>query len=116
MNFFGTFGHQGGFGVSSFTDDRGDGVKVHSRQDYIYKRAYELAASGFHINSITVVTALVQEGYPEAAELLNSRLSRSDLRDVCARHWQGVTPSADAPAVLPSLEPDLAQPKRNANQ
>lgn len=78
----------------------GDAVQSRMSEELIYQRAYELAMSGFHINSITVVTALVQEGFPEAAELLNSELARSDLRDVCARHWRGVTIVPDQPAVI----------------
>lgn len=71
-------------------------MPARQRQDHIYKRAYELAASGVHINPITIVSSLVNEGYPEAADLLNSDLVRSDLRDVCTRRWKGVGPANES--------------------
>jgi hypothetical protein len=77
------------------------------RDELIYRRAYELAASGFHINSITVVTALMQEGFSEAADLLNTELIRADIREVCSRHWRGVA-SIPEPAVV-LTEPDDSQ-------
>lgn len=70
------------------------------RIEYINQRAYDLAASGFHINPITVITALVQEGYPEAAELLNSAIIRADLRRVCVQHWRGVKTQIETPPPL----------------
>ena len=42
------------------------------REDYIYSRAYELAATGLHLEPITIVSALIKEGYPEAAEVLDN--------------------------------------------
>lgn len=79
---------------------------MRKREELIYQRAYELAMSGFHINSITVVTALVQEGFPEAADLLNSEIARADLRDVCARHWRGVTNIPDPVVILAAARSD----------
>ena len=60
------------------------------RSDYIYSRAYELAASGHHLEPLTIISALIHEGLPEAAEILDSPLIRNDLREVCARNWPGV--------------------------
>jgi hypothetical protein len=62
------------------------------REDYIYSRAYELAATGLHLEPITIIAALIKEGYPEAAELLDSPLIRNDLRQVCARNWRARIP------------------------
>ena len=60
------------------------------RSEYIYRRAYELAASGLHLEPITIISALIGEGYPEAAEILDGALVRDDLRQLCVRHWPGV--------------------------
>lgn len=68
------------------------GVVSARRQEQITKRAYELAASGVHISPITVVTALVEQGFPEAADILNNDLLRTDLRQVCAVSWKGARP------------------------
>lgn len=56
---------------------------------YICKRAYELARTGYHIEPITVVSFLVGEGYPEAADLLGIEELRRDLHIVCAQNWKG---------------------------
>ena len=53
------------------------------RTDHIYRRAHTLAESGFHQNPKQIVAVLVAEGYPEAAELLNSANIRADLRRTC---------------------------------
>jgi hypothetical protein len=66
------------------------------REDYIYSRAYELAATGLHLEPITIIAALIREGYPEASDVLASKLVRNDLRRVCARNWPGV--AAEKPA------------------
>jgi hypothetical protein len=71
-------------------------VTREKREDYIYSRAYELAATGLHLEPITIVSALIKEGYPEAAEVLDNPLVRNDLRRVCARNWPGV--AAEKPA------------------
>lgn len=68
------------------------------RNEYVNRRAYELAMNGTHISAITIVSALVNEGYPEAADLLNTDLIRADLQNVCARHWKGVPVDAEPPA------------------
>jgi hypothetical protein len=73
------------------------------REAYICKRAYELAASGFHIRPLTVVNTLVEEGFPEAADLLRIRALRDDLRTICAETWRGVTAANDD-------DPDAAVP------
>lgn len=67
------------------------------RNEYVNRRAYELAASGTHISAITIVSALVNEGYPEAADILNTDLIRADLQSVCARHWKGVALDTEQP-------------------
>ena len=61
-----------------------------TRKEYIYSRAYELAASGHHLEPVTIVSTLITDGFPEAAELLDSPLLRNDLRQVCLRNWPGV--------------------------
>lgn len=53
------------------------------RADHIYQRAQALAESGVHSCPAEVVAMLLAEGYPEAAELLNSDNIRADLRRVC---------------------------------
>lgn len=63
------------------------------REAYICKRAYELASSGMHIEPITVISALVKEGYPEAADILKSDDIRGDLHVICAQSWKGAQPS-----------------------
>jgi hypothetical protein len=62
------------------------------RADDIYARAYVLASSGRHLDPRTIISALIEEGYPEAAELLESLLIHNDLRQVCRRHWPGARP------------------------
>ena len=62
-----------------------------NREEFVYRRAYELARSGVHISAITIVSALAEEGYPEASTILSGDLVRADLNRVCARHWPGVT-------------------------
>ena len=42
------------------------------RTDHIYQRAHALAEGGIHQSPAEIVAALLAEGYPEAAELLNS--------------------------------------------
>lgn len=59
------------------------------REAYICKRAYELARSGMHIEPLTVVSVLVREGYPEAADLLKIENFRRDLHVTCAQNWRG---------------------------
>ena len=81
------------------------------RSDYIYSRAYELAASGHHLEPLTIISALIHEGLPEAADILDSPLIRNDLREVCARTWPGV------PVIITeesSTESGEAQPAETA--
>ena len=60
------------------------------RKDYIYARAYGLASSGCHEDPRTIISALKDEGYPEAADVLDSAEIRNDLRRVCRRNWTGL--------------------------
>jgi hypothetical protein len=79
------------------------------RENQIYTRAYELAASGQHIDVITIVSALVQEGYDEAPDLLQGDIIRSDLRAVCRLHWHDPAQEPpSAPAVFLAAQPENA--------
>lgn len=60
------------------------------RKDDIYTRAYELASSGCHVDPRTIISALKDEGYSEAADVLNSAQIYNDLRQVCRRNWAGL--------------------------
>ena len=53
------------------------------RTNHIYQRAQALAEDGFHQSPAEIVATLLAEGFPEAAELLNSENIRADLRRVC---------------------------------
>ncbi len=53
------------------------------RKSHIYNRAYVLATSGCHQCPDIIIATLQLEGYPEAAEMLNSANIRADLRRVC---------------------------------
>ena len=53
------------------------------RTNHIYQRAQALAEGGFHQSPAEIVATLLAEGFPEAAELLNSENIRADLRRVC---------------------------------
>lgn len=80
------------------------------RTEYIYSRAYELAASGHHLEPITIISTIINEGYPEAEQILDSPLIRDDLRAVCVRNWPGV-PLVEGDEPEPGPEPD--QPGTN---
>jgi hypothetical protein len=60
------------------------------RKDDICIRAYELASSGCHVDPRTIVSALQDEGYSEAADVLNNAQICNDLRQVCRRNWAGL--------------------------
>ena len=60
--------------------------------DDIHRRAYELAATGLHLEPITIVATLIRGGYPEADKILDNPLIRADLRLVCSRNWPGNVP------------------------
>jgi hypothetical protein len=62
---------------------------MHSRgrEEQIYHRAYDLAASGRYIEPITIISVLIAQGYAEAAEVLDGLTIRNDLRQVCFLHW-----------------------------
>ncbi|CAN7593927.1 hypothetical protein [Mesorhizobium sp. LjRoot246] len=64
------------------------------RTSHIYQRAHALAEGGVHHSPAEIVAALLAEGYPEAAELLNSRNIHADLLRVCdaAADGQPATP------------------------
>jgi hypothetical protein len=53
------------------------------RTSHIYQRAHALAEGGVHNSPAEIVATLLAEGYPEAAELLNSRNIHADLRRLC---------------------------------
>jgi hypothetical protein len=59
------------------------------REEQIYHRAYDLAASGRYIEPITIISVLIAEGYADAAEVLDGLTIRNDLRQVCSLHWHG---------------------------
>ncbi|MCZ8545219.1 hypothetical protein OOJ09_13590 [Mesorhizobium qingshengii] len=52
------------------------------RTGHIYQRAHALAEGGAHNSPAEIVATLLDEGYPEAAELLNTRNIHADLRRV----------------------------------
>jgi hypothetical protein len=54
------------------------------RASYIFQRAHALAEDGFHQSPAEIVATLLAEGFPEAAELLNSENIRADLRRLCS--------------------------------
>jgi hypothetical protein len=60
------------------------------RKDHIYTRAYGLAASGYHVDPRTIISTLKDEGYPEAADVLDDVQIHNDLRRVCRRNWAGL--------------------------
>ena len=53
-----------------------------NRQEFVYRRAFELARSGVHISAITIASALVKDGYPEAETILSGDPVRADLNRV----------------------------------
>jgi hypothetical protein len=59
------------------------------REAYVCKRAYELGASGLHIEPLTVLSALIYEGFPEATDVLATESLRNDLHTLCAQAWNG---------------------------
>lgn len=61
------------------------------RTSHIYQRAQALAEGGVHHSPAEIVAALLAEGYPEAAELLNSRNIHADLRRLCDAAADGQT-------------------------
>jgi hypothetical protein len=81
---------------------KGRNVVRKKRADYIYSRAYELAASGLHLEPITIIAALVNEGYAEAAEILDSPLIRNDLQQVCNCNWPDPSPE-DKPSTTENI-------------
>jgi hypothetical protein len=58
-----------------------------NRDASILFRAIELAESGYHIDCITIESALIDEGYGEAATLLKNEALRRGLRTICDKHW-----------------------------
>jgi hypothetical protein len=53
------------------------------RASYIYQRAHEMAEGSIHQSPADIIAALLAEGYPEAADLLNSENIRADLSRTC---------------------------------
>jgi hypothetical protein len=53
------------------------------RTSHIYQRAHALAEGGVHNSPAEIVAALLAEGYPEAADLLNTKNIHADLLRVC---------------------------------
>lgn len=66
-----------------------------NRDAKILFRAIELAESGYHIDCLTIESALVNEGYGEAAGLLRNVRLRSGLRTICDKHWHPDRAAAD---------------------
>lgn len=60
-------------------------VNKEQRQTYISRRARELAESGNHVDYISIESALVREGYPEARTWLDSPSLRDELKQICDR-------------------------------
>jgi len=63
------------------------------RTDHIFQRAHALAESGTHGSPAIIIATLVAEGYPEAADLLNSDNIRADLSRVCEAAANGAAAS-----------------------
>ncbi len=53
----------------------------------VLSRARELAASGVHISTLTIVLALEAEGFAKARDFLSDPLIRADLNNTCAKCW-----------------------------
>ena len=64
-----------------------------TRDAYIYRRAFDLAQAGTHSDFTSIISALLEEGYTEAAETLNTDLIQTDLNTICKRHSRGRDPS-----------------------
>ena len=55
------------------------------RHAYVLRRARELAASGDHRDYLTIEWAIIEEGYPEARDLLDRDYLRKELKETCDR-------------------------------
>jgi len=75
------------------------------------RRARELAVSGVHINTLSIVPALVAEGYWNADEVLTEPLVRADLNAICAQHWRAPSTKVD---VSLADEPEVPSPDSSA--
>lgn len=53
------------------------------RQQSMERRAYELAASGNHIDYLTIEPVLLSEGHVDAQEWLSRDSVRGDLKALC---------------------------------
>lgn len=58
-------------------------MKQEQRNQYMNRRAYELAATGNYGSYLGIEKALIDEGYPEARDYLNRSWSRKDLQQIC---------------------------------
>jgi hypothetical protein len=76
-----------------------------NRQEHIIRRAYQLADSGAHISTLTIVSTLVAGGYAEAAELLSNSIVRDDLNRICKARWAYAdsAPAEEAAVTMISL-------------
>lgn len=80
-------------------------MQQRERQEHIIHRAYQLAESGAHISTITIVSTLVAGEYPEASDILTNSIVRDDLNRICAARW-GYADSAPAePSAVAMLFP-----------
>lgn len=70
------------------------------RETYVSNRARELAASGVHLSTTTIISALVEEGYREAQDLLGDPIVRDYLDKMCAAHWPVLRPVISADLVI----------------
>lgn len=50
------------------------------RRSYVYRRAFKLDTSGYHLDYLTIENTIIAEGYPEARGWLDQQAIRDDLR------------------------------------
>jgi hypothetical protein len=92
-------------------------LRHRERQEHIIKRAYQLADSGAHISTITIVSTLVAGGYPEAADILTNSIVRDDLNQICGARWayaDSAPAEKSAIAVLSLLQSQLTDADQSA--
>ena len=58
-------------------------MKKTERQAYVLRRAREIAATGHHIDYLTIQNALVSQGYDEARDWLKPNSLRGELEQIC---------------------------------
>jgi hypothetical protein len=64
-------------------------MKQEEKKALVVRRAYELAASGEHIDYLTIEDQLAREGYPEARDWLDREGLRRTLKEMCDRSRKG---------------------------